>query len=671
MNAFNNSCVNKQGYLFSLFLLVVLLVSGCGGSSDNNPRFSISTNVSELKFSNQVLNRSDDSFSVNVSFQGEGLLVGFAPGADVVPWLEFSLENTTNNSATLKVDVINEDRIAPGSFNTRVRLSTGSVAQNTFEHQDIDVSLLVWQLTPNTNLVSFGETFGATSIASQSFELTSVSDNQWQLSSDLPWLSFDASSGTGTSTVTVNVDLSGITAPGLSQGNITITEVTSGDTRLLPVELGLDNLYLYAEQAHVGLVNTVNVSELSRQVAILSNNLTDFTWQAQTDADWLALTQSSDGQFLTITADPSSAEINSLNRATITLTSSDITNVQAQNIDVHFYHSDQANSAIRQQGLTINTNTLVTAPDQPIVYLATGNKLQSYHLYTGTQVSDIAVAPENTTLTNLIVHPNGQLMLAQATETVTDADGNEQTELRRYQINLSDNSVTTLDNSEVTLQAAPFTFVNIKGRYFVVTQALELGNENLERLFVNFEDTFGTNSADVSAQNNVFYALQNATSQLRRYSTAVNDFTTINKVGLTFIDQYRPETLGENDNITSFFVNNAETDVYLQSPTSNRLSYDGTTFTDLGLLELDTDRFVTLLFSPDSSKQARYARFDRTQGFLLDSYDRQANLASRFLLGTRQPLFMALAQDQQRVAYYSQGTTEAENSLEINNTSEP
>ncbi|MBO9489183.1 BACON domain-containing protein [Endozoicomonas sp. G2_1] len=671
MNAFNNSSVNKQGYLFSLFLLVVLLVSGCGGSSDNNPRFSISTNVSELKFSNQVLNRSDDSFSVNVSFQGEGLLVGFAPGADVVPWLEFSLENTTDNSATLKVDVINEERIAPGSFNTVVRLSTGSVAQNTFEHQDIDVSLLVWQLTPNTNLVSFGETFGATSIASQSFELTSVSDNQWQLSSDLPWLSFDASSGTGTSTVTVNVDLSGITAPGLSQGNITITEVTSGDTRLLPVELGLDNLYLYAEQAHVGLVNTANVSELSRQVAILSNNLTDFTWQAQTDADWLTLTQSSDGQFLTITADPSSAEINSLNRATITLTSSDITNVQAQNIDVHFYHSDQSSSAIRQQGLTINTNTLVTAPDQPIVYLATGNKLQSYHLYTGTQVSDIAVAPENTTLTNLIVHPNGQLMLAQATETVTDADGNEQTELRRYQINLSDNSVTTLDNSEVTLQAAPFTFVNIKGRYFVVTQALELGNENLERLFVNFEDTFGTNSADVSAQNNVFYALQNATSQLRRYSTAVNDFTTINKVGLTFIDQYRPETLGENDNITSFFVNNAETDVYLQSPTSNRLSYDGTTFTDLGLLELDTDRFVSLLFSPDSSKQARYARFDRTQGFLLDSYDQQANLASRFLLGTRQPLFMALAQDQQRVAYYSQGATEAENSLEINNTSEP
>lgn len=671
MNACNNSCVNKQGYLFSLFLLAVLLVSGCGGSSDNNPRFSISTNVSELKFSNQVLNTSDDSFSVNVSFQGEGLLVGFAPGADVVPWLEFSLENTTGNSATLKVDVINEELIAPGSFNTRVRLSTGSVAQNTFEHQDIDVSLLVWQLTPNTNLVSFGETFGATSIASQSFELTSVSDNQWQLSTDLPWLSFDASSGTGTSTVTLNVDLSGITAPGLSQGNITITEVTSGDTRLLPVELGLDNLYLYPEQTHVGLVSTANISELSRQVAILSNNLTDFTWQAQTDADWLTLTQSSDGQFLTITADPNSAVANSLNRATIALTSSDITNVQAQNIDVHFYHSDQASSAIRQQGLTINTNTLVTAPDQPIVYLATGNKLQSYHLYTGAQVSDIAVAPENTNLTNLIVHPNGQLMLAQATETVTDADGNEQTELRRYQINLTDNSVTTLDNSEVTLQAAPFTFVNIKGRYFVVTQALELGNENLERLFVNFADTFGTNSVDVSAQSNVFYALQNATSQLRRYSTAVNDFTTINKVGLTFIDQYRPETLGENDNIARFFVNNAETDVYLQSPTSNRLSYDGTTFTDLGLLELDTDRFVTLLFAPDSSKQARYARLDRTQGFLLDSYDQQANLSSRVLLGVRQPLFMSVAQDQQRVAYYSQGPSEAENSLEISNTSEP
>lgn len=671
MNACNNSCVNKQGYLFSLFLLVVLLVSGCGGSSDNNPRFSISTNVSELKFSNQVLNTSDDSFSVNVSFQGEGLLVGFAPGADVVPWLEFSLENTTDNSATLKVDVINEDRIAPGSFNTVVRLSTGSVAQNTFEHQDIDVSLLVWQLTPNTNLVSFGETFGATSIASQSFELTSVSDNQWQLSSDLPWLSFDASSGTGTSTVTVNVDLSAITAPGLSQGNITITEVTSGDTRLLPVELGLDNLYLYAEQAHVGLVNTANISELSRQVAILSNNLTDFTWQAQTDADWLTLTQSSDGQFLTITADPNSAAANSLNRATITLTSSDITNVQAQNIDVHFYNSDQASSAIRQQGLTINTNTLVTAPDQPIVYLATANKLQSYHLYTGAQVSDVVVAPENTTLTNLIVHPNGQLMLAQATETVTDADGNEQTELRRYQINLADNSVTTLDNGEVTLQATPFTFVNIKGRYFVVTQALELGNENLERLFVNFEDTFGTNSADVSAQNNIFYALQNASSQLRRYSTAVNDFTTINKVGLTFIDQYKPETLGENDNITSFFVSNTESDVYLQSPTSNRLTFDGTNFSDLGLLELDTDRFTTLLFTPDSTKQARYVRVDRTRGFFLDSYNQQASLASRFLLGIRQPLFMALAQDQQRVAYYSQGTTEAENSLEINNTSGP
>ena len=97
----------KNMRLMLVILFSSLLLQACGGSSDSTPTFTISSSVSSVAFTNELLQEETHTISVNVTFDGNGLLLGFAPTSTPVSWLRYRTENVTSTSATVHIDVIN------------------------------------------------------------------------------------------------------------------------------------------------------------------------------------------------------------------------------------------------------------------------------------------------------------------------------------------------------------------------------------------------------------------------------------------------------------------------------------------------------------------------------------------------------------------------------------
>ena len=97
-----------------------------------------------------------------MTFDGVGCYyLVLLPRHTPVSWLEYRVENLTDTSATIHIDVVNADRINPDLYGTTLRLSSGDTATTNLAHADINVSLLVWQA------LTFDDTFGVETYCSK------------------------------------------------------------------------------------------------------------------------------------------------------------------------------------------------------------------------------------------------------------------------------------------------------------------------------------------------------------------------------------------------------------------------------------------------------------------------------------------------------------------------
>jgi hypothetical protein len=627
-----------------LILTLSMLLQSCGGSKDKTPKYTISSSLSSISFSNEFRNESTDTIEITVNFKGNGLLIGFAPDAEPAAWLNYTLTNVTDTTATIAINVINAQFLIANNYTTTLRLSTGDPATPELVNQDIDISLLVWQLDTSTELISFGAVFGSTDIAASTIDITSET-NEWTASVDADWLTLDKTEGTGAATITITPNIANLTHAGLYQANLTLTEKTTGDSKSIPVELGLDNLYLIASQPAIAFTQTANVTALEKTITISTNALAQMAWQATSNVDWLQLTAMPESNQLKISVNPNLAPINAQTSAEVTISATNDASVIADTIKIGLYNSDQQSNAQLITPITLNSNAIVNAPSQPITYVAVNNELRAYHQYTGELLSTTAISPTNTVLQQLVMHPDGHLLLAQADETTIDEQGVETTVTHRYKISLNDLSVAEL--TESTIKFDPVRFVRFSGRYFVVTQTLEYADENLKQLAWDNANAYFARAIDTAKNTQALYALDGNTESFKRYVATINDFTST-KIATKLTHEYHPETLADSDQISSFVVDNNEQNIYLTSPTSEWLSFDGTTFTDNGLLETDTS-IITLLLAKTSSGNAAFARFSPNVGFLVNVYDNTQTLLQTISAGTNQPFTMKISSDDKRL----------------------
>lgn len=638
-----------------VFVITTLLLQACGSSEDKRV-FSIVADVTQAEFSHEFLQESTDTIAIQVNFEGDGLIVGFAPDEQPVGWLSYRAENVTDNSATVYIEVTNAQFLAVDTHTTKIRIATTNDDASKFAAQDIDVSLFVWELATDRAKVNFSATFGVSQIPSTTISISSES-NVWTASADVDWLSLDVTSGTGDGAIEVTPDISSFLASGLQQANIVLTEVTSGDTKLLPVELALDNIHLFAERPAVALTSTPNISVLSTTVAVSNNGISAVDWQASTTANWLTVTKTNANQ-LHITADPNSAPMNENSFAEVLVSASKNQEVISDSIKVNFFNTEVVVEDKVLDALAINSNEMLASPLYPKFYVAVGNQLQTYHQYSGELESNLVVSPEGTVLEQLIMHPAGDYLLAKAIETITEANvdtGEEETKEipHRYRVNLLDNTVTELADSDTSVSYEPTAIVRLSGRYFVITQALEFADENLQVLFWDGANAYFASDIDVAAQADTFFALDNNTTtkfaNFKRYIPQANDFGD-EKISITLTDEYHPQLLGEAQYIRDFIVSNDEKNIYAISETSEWISFDGENFVDNGLLEANSD-VVTLFLAKGNDSQPNYFRINTTNalGFYLNSYDAQQTVLHTTFTGQSQPSRIKLSGDNQRL----------------------
>ena len=645
-------------------LCIATILQACGGSSKKDPTYLISANVSTVSFNNQFLAESAETIKVTVNFEGNGLLVGYAPDAQPVGWLNFRTENVTATSADIFIDIVSANNIIADLYSTKIRLSTGDVATTNLVHHDIDVSLLVWQQ------LTFTDTFGVEALASQSFDFSNESE-QWSVSTDVDWLTVESTfnSDTQKSTVTLTPTVIDLPASGLYQGNLIYSGRTGNSKQ--PIDLGLDNLQLYADRPVIAFTSTKNIDATEQIVAISTNSLTAVQWQATSNTAWLSVTTIPETNQVKIVANPELATNNVSSTGTIIISSVDDDSVQQETISVSLYRSDliAENSVISD--LTVNDNAMVLSPEHPQVYLGSNNELRVYHQYTRELITTIKISPADTLLDRLIIHPKGDLLLARALETIitTDADGNETETVvtHRYKIDLNNYTFVKLENTDI--QNEPIKFVRLKGRYFVVTQAMEFADENLKLQYWDRPNAFFTRAVKVAQQGNTLFSLDGNTSELNRFIPKVNDFTT-EKLSLELTHNYRPESLADNDVVRNFIVSDDEKNLYLFSPTSEWLSFDGTDFIDNGLLETN-DKVTTIALNASSNTRPHYIRIDQSTpetaalGIYVNVYDEQQALSTTIYTQGQVPSDSEVSADNKKLVILSTNTTNTTSSQQI------
>lgn len=629
----------------ALLLLTVIMLQACGGS-DNEVVLSISADLNEAHFTNEILQESTSTIAIEVNFVGEGLLVGYAPDATPVGWLEYRTENVTDTSATIYIDVVNAQLYAADTYTTTLRLATSNEDLTQFSSHDIEVSLLVWELAVDTQKVKYNGIFGVENLPSQRITIASEV-SEWTATTDVDWLSLDITSGSGETEIEVTPDITSFTSPGLQQGNIVLTEIASGDTKLVPVELALDNIYMLVEQPSISLASTSAISALERVITISNNSAQTIEWLASTEANWLTLTPINNTQLM-ITADPAVAPMNASSLAQVTIAASEKTGVVSETINVNFYNSDLVVENTVLESLEINSNEILPSPLFPKFYVAVDNQLKTYHQYTGTLESTLTVSPENTVLEQLIMHPAGDYLLAKAVETVINPEDETTSELvHRYKVNLADNIITEIVDSNVLSE--PTDIVRLSGRYFVITQVLEFADENLQVLFWDGANAFLASEIDVAAQKNTLFALDYDAASIKRYMPEVNDFGD-DKISVSLTHEYRPGLLPEGKRIIDFIVSDDEQNIYAISESSEWISFDGDDFVDNGLLEASTS-VVTLFLEKNSAGNPNYLRFDGSNalGFYLATYGENQNVTSTTYTQGRLPTRIKLSADAQRL----------------------
>jgi len=647
-------CFKNFLQLFTIFFLTSLL-SACGGSSSEKI-YNINADIANVSFSNEIVTEFSDSIAINVTFDGDGLLVGYSPDTQPVGWLEFRTENLTANSATIHIDLIDADRINIGEYLTKLRLSTGKLTDNdtNLVHHDIDVSLLIWQANVNTELVSFSGTFGDTTLTDQTIEITSE-NNEWALSSDIDGITFDQATGTGDASVKITADITNISSAQLITGNIIITETTTGDTKLIPLELGLDNQYIYPSQASLAFSSTLNVSNLNQTVKVNTNSAVAINWQANSTATWLTLTKL-ENDLLNVTIDLNTAPVEALTTADIMISAVDNDNVINATLPISLFQSTE--QAVNQviTDITVNNDTMLPAPNMPYFYVGVANELRVYHQYSAELLQTIVVSPDASLLEQFIVHPDGSKLLAKAVETVNNEDGSTSLVTHRYQINLTDYSFTEI--AEANIEFEPVRYVQFSGRYFIVTTALEFADDNLQLLFRDPDLTSLASSIDQASETEALYTLDSSATPIKRYTASVNDFTE-QTITTSLSHDYRPDLLAENQSISSFVVNNDESSIYAISPTSEYISFNGTTFTDNGLLT-QVDNAITLQVNKSKDNRAHFIRFDPLVGFVLNIYNEQSTLVSTIQTFGQQPFGVEISADDKRLLINASGSTQIE-----------
>ncbi|QMV73468.1 hypothetical protein HS961_11875 [Comamonas piscis] len=163
----------------------------------------------------------------------------------------------------------------------------------------------------------------------------------------------------------------------------------------------------------VALTDMPRYSRLTRAVRISDNLGKASGWQAKSNESWLEVTPAGvAGDDLHIKADPTSLALNTMNYATITITSPDESIKSAESVIVAVWKSDgDLLQVVSSPARAVVYQNLLADPIKPLVYANGGGEgIDIVHVYTGKVVGGLS-AP-GSSLSKMLASPDGRYLYA-------------------------------------------------------------------------------------------------------------------------------------------------------------------------------------------------------------------------------------------------------------------
>jgi len=251
----------------------------------------------------------------------------------------------------------------------------------------------------------------------------------------------------------------------------------------------------------IALSKFVTAEKVNQSVDILDNyGLTSTNWIATTSSPWLRVSPSgSTNEKLTLSADATGLSVDTLHRATITVSSSDagIENSQTINVGLWVGSSDPLiSSSIDAEYLQLTTD-----PVRPYVYLnAGGSDIDVYNVYNQSLVTTISAV--GTALGDMEVSADGMYLYV--------ADTNDDSVII---IDL-DNTSNRSNWSSLDSLAAGFALSNTNNKELLISGYGNLYNAQTGTLYVSdaHDSYYGYNYLDASLFGNRFCAVNSGIS---------------------------------------------------------------------------------------------------------------------------------------------------------------
>lgn len=408
--------------VFSFVLVACGGGGGGGGGGNNEPppangNFNLSTSSLTFTGAADAVISAQYVYLTNLGPDAYFIDIGTPVGVTWPAWLDANLYVTGPNSGYAELRAYTYG-MTPGTYSTTLRTASFGNAPNftLLAYKDVAVTLIVTAASSSSSSSSANSSSSSTAAPALSISPASISlggnngrsfgsantiniaANQssgnwdWSIQSKPIWLTaISASSGTLNGTTPSSLQFqgnpSGLSA-GTYSGSLVLQATVSGSlvTRTVPVTMNVDKRKLIASDVGVALTKTPSWSRLSRTITV-TDNFGSGTWTASSDKSWLSVSPSgSSGGSLVLTANPSLIATNTLETATVSISSDD--GAAAETVTVGLWNG---NSTPTGQTIISGSFTNIAAdPVRPWVYVDNdGTTLTIYHLYTGAELGTV------------------------------------------------------------------------------------------------------------------------------------------------------------------------------------------------------------------------------------------------------------------------------------------
>lgn len=298
-----------------LILLTLSMLSACGGGGDSQDnRTSISLSVAKADFQQQVNTLPPSSIVVDVQFKGDGVVVGYPPNVAEARWLNAQVVSSSQTTAKVELKIV--QILSVGRYSTTLRFLTGKQDGSNLNYVDLPVTAEIYpEFNATAPALDFVQIIGdeQNTLPKAGFEIAIDGlKSNWTISTNVDWLTFTKTSGSGPAKSQVTVQKNA----GSGNGIITVTDALSKQKREFAVRVVRQTNQLKVKASPQDLTVSTTTSPAQAVTAVTLSDSVDSTvpnlaigWTfKQASAPWLKVdkTQGStaSAQVIQVSIDP-------------------------------------------------------------------------------------------------------------------------------------------------------------------------------------------------------------------------------------------------------------------------------------------------------------------------------------------------------------------------------